>query len=72
MMTHFKGTATVTIARVESDTLMMIADYSHSDASGTGTLVVPVSKFSPGHYTLPITPQAGAESPSRVYMCRVK
>jgi hypothetical protein len=68
MMTHFKGTATVTIARVEGDTLMMVTDYPHFDASGIGTLVVPVFKFSPGHYTLSTTPQVGAESPSSVYM----
>jgi hypothetical protein len=66
MMTHFKGTATVTIARIEGDTLMMVTDYSHFDGAEQALLW---SLFSSSHPDTTPCPLLLRPGPNRHSVC---
>jgi len=52
----FDASVNLTLVRVGGDTVETQADYSDFDENGTGSLTLPVSTFSEGHYSLIIEP----------------
>lgn len=69
---NFAGSVELVIWKVDGDTLLARPDFSHIDDHGMGTITLPVSDFSEGHYILQAKPIDTSAAPDRLYMFRVK
>jgi hypothetical protein len=70
---YFRGPADLTIAKVNADILLSRKNLTDFDEHGIGSIIVPVAKFSEGHYILHIMPTANVERQNeKTYMFRVK
>jgi hypothetical protein len=70
---NFKGPADLIIAKVNADTVISQKSLTDFDEHGVGTIIVPVTKFSAGHYTLHLIPVENVDwHDEKLYMFRVK
>jgi hypothetical protein len=69
---EYRGAAIVTIMNIKGDTVVVIPDFSEFDANGMGTIIIPISDFDEGHYSITIVPSTDSEIPDRIYMFRAK
>lgn len=68
----FKGPADLTIAKVNADTVFSQKSFTKFNEHGIGMVILPVTKFSEGHYTLKIIPTADVNiQDEKIYMFRV-
>jgi hypothetical protein len=70
---EFQGTANLMISKVDGDTMLSLEDFSDFNELGLGTITIPVTDFSEGHYMLIIEPLGDSTTVHDIrYMFRVK
>jgi hypothetical protein len=69
---NFQGEADLTISSIDGDTVLYTPGFEDFNEKGLGSITMPVSMFSDGHYMLTIKPDSEAGLEERVYMFRVK
>jgi len=69
---NFEGEADLTISSIDGDTVFYVPGFSDFNDRGLGSITLPVSDFSDGHYMLTIKPNQETGIEERVYMFRVK
>jgi len=69
---NFEGEADLTISSIDGDTVLCVAGFRNFNDKGLGSITLPVSDFSDGHYMLTIKPDSRTDIEERVYMFRVK
>ncbi len=68
-----KGPVSLVISKVDGDTVLMLQDFTDFNGRGMGTVTVPVTDFSEGHYILHIRPISELDlKHEKLYMFRVK
>jgi hypothetical protein len=69
----FKGPANIVISKVSGDTVLSLQNFTDFDDRGLGSIKLPVTEFTEGHYSLHIIPSSGSGlQKERLYMFRVK
>jgi hypothetical protein len=69
---RFQGEADLIISNIAGDTVINTPGFSDFNDRGLGSIVLPVSNFSDGHYMLTIKPDPETGLEERIYMFRVK
>jgi len=69
---NFQGQADLTISNIAGDTILHTPGFEEFNDKGLGSITLPVSDFSDGHYMLTIKPDPETGREERVYMFAVK
>jgi hypothetical protein len=70
---ELRTSADIVIAEFEGDTVLVRPEFSDFNEQGLGTLTLPVSEFSLGHFVLVVNPIVGDTVSQEIhYMFRVK
>ncbi|MHC4682173.1 MAG: hypothetical protein ACYTEK_26205, partial [Planctomycetota bacterium] len=69
---NFQGEADLIISSIEGDTAFYTPGFEDFNDKGLGSIILPVSMFSDGHYMFTIKPDPETGLDERVYMFRVK
>lgn len=70
---EFSAPVNLTILKVDGDTVLALEDFTDFNRQGLGTITVPVTDFSEGHYILHIQPTSDIYGQNeRQYMFKVK
>ncbi|UCC81061.1 MAG: zf-HC2 domain-containing protein [Candidatus Zixiibacteriota bacterium] len=69
---NFQGEAELIISSIAGDTVLHTPGFKDFNDKGVGSIRLPVSKFTDGHYMLTIKPDPEIGLEERIYMFRVK
>lgn len=68
----FEGSVHLVISKVDGGTVVSQKDFTNINDRGMGSITLPISDFSEGHYMLQVSPTDSIAVPERLYMFRVK
>lgn len=68
----FQGEADLVISSIAGDTVLQTRGFNDFNSNGLGSITLPVSKFTDGHYMLTVKPDPESGREERVYMFAVK